>query len=156
GDTKNGQYYTGSINFTTTGSTATVQLLDGITLLPTTFYTFVTNDHAGFQNLLIADSVQETLRVSATDYITPVPVINPKHNNFSLAETLTRGYPGAPTRAVPVPSSPDVVTAGIVVTPEDLSPVPSTDPTYAHKQTLLSTSKWAGKTSINQGDGSIN
>ena len=79
-----------------------MSLLDGITLQPTTSYTFVQANNAAFQTLLIADSVQETLRISATDYITPMPTINPKNPNFNFSETQIRGYTNDGPRAVPV------------------------------------------------------
>ena len=69
-------------------------MLDGVTLLPATFYTFVQADRGVYSNLLIADSVQETLRISATDYVTPIPAINPKNTAFNAGETLIRGYTG--------------------------------------------------------------
>ena len=42
-----------------------------------------------------------------------------------------------------------------MVTPTDVSPVPTTDPTYAAKQQVWGSTFWGSKTSISQGDGSL-
>ena len=74
GDPKNGQYYTGTLTFGTSGSTTTVTLVDANSpSVSVTSYTFTINDHGIYANLLISDSIQETLNVHATDYVTPVP-----------------------------------------------------------------------------------
>ena len=146
GDSKNGQYYTGTVmNFATSGSTTTVTLVDAnAPSIAVTSYTFKIADHGVYANLLISDSIQETLNIHATDYVTPVPPLVPGNNSFDSSETLIRGWTNDVARTVPVHSLGDVETAGIVVTPTDLSPVPSTDPTYAAKQQALAGIAMAG------------
>ena len=160
GDPKNGQYFTGKIDFVTNGSAQTVTLVDASApSVGVTSYTFKIADHGVYSNLLIADSIQETLHVSATDYTTPVPPLVPGNLSFDSSESLTggkiRGWTNDVARTVPVHSLGDVATAGIVMTATDLSPVPSSDPTYAPKQLVLAGTPWQGKTSISQGDGNL-
>jgi len=61
--------------------------------------------------------------VTATDYATPVPPLVPGNNSFDASETIVRGWTNDVARTVPVHSLGNVVTAGIVITPTDLSPV---------------------------------
>src|SRR5207302_2811727 len=51
GDPKNGQYYTGSVNFTTSGSSTTVTLVDASApAVPISAYTFKVGDHGVYSN----------------------------------------------------------------------------------------------------------
>jgi hypothetical protein len=156
GDPKNGQYYTGTMNFATSGSTNTVTLVDASApSVKVTSYTFKIADHGIYANLLISDSIQETLHVNATDFVTPVPALVPGNNSFDSSEKIVRGWTNDIARTVPYHSLADAQTAGIVVTPADLSPVPPSDPTYNAKFLLLRGTPWQGKTSLYQGDGNL-
>ena len=156
GDTKNGQYYTGTLLFATSGSTTTVQMYDSNNLTQTvSSYTYKVADAGVYPNLLITDSVQETLQVSATDFVTVEPPLVPGNNSYDPTETQVRGYTDDAARTVPVHSLGPIVTAGVVMTPTDLSPVPSTDPTYANKQQLLQGTPWQNKQNLAQGDGIV-
>ena len=60
------------MNFGTSGSTNTVTLVDaGAPSIKVSSYTYKIADHGVYANLLISDSIQETLHVMATDYVTP-------------------------------------------------------------------------------------
>ncbi len=156
GDVKNGQYYTGTVQFGTSGSTTTVQIYDATDLAHVvSSYTFKVADAGTYSNLLMTDSVQETLHVSATDFVTVVPPVVPSNNAFDPNEDTLQGWTNDAARIVPVHSYGDLVTAGVVMTPVDLSPVPTTDPTYNAKQVLLLGTRWQGKTSLAQGDGTV-
>jgi hypothetical protein len=156
GDPKNGQYYTGTMAFTTSGSSNTVTLVDASApSVNEASYTFKTSDHGVYANLLISDSIQETLHVTATDYVTPLPPLVPGNNSFDSSETMLRGWTNDVARTVPVHSLGDAQTAGIVVTPLDLSPVPPTDPTYNAKFLALRGTPWQGVTEIVQGQGNL-
>jgi len=156
GDPKNGQYYTGTMTFGTSGSTNTVTLVDAnAPSIKVSTYTFTIADHGVYANLLISDSIQETLHVMATDYVTPVPPLVPGNNSFDSSEHVLRGWTNDIARTVPAHSLGDAQTAGIVVTPTDLSPVPATDPTYNAKYMALRGTNWQGKTSLLQGDGNL-
>ena len=157
GDPKNGQYYTGTMYFSTNGSTQTVTLADASApSISTNSYTFKISDHGVYSNLLISDSIQETLQINATDFVTLVPPVAPGNNAFDKSETIVRGWTHDTARSVPVHSLGNVVTAGIVMTPTDLSPVPATDPTYAAKFAALNQTPWQGDTQIYEGQGNLN
>ncbi|MBI5743578.1 MAG: hypothetical protein HY952_03425, partial [Elusimicrobia bacterium] len=127
GDAVNGMYYTGKIKMAT-NSKGTADLRDWLT--NTTDYTFATTDH-GERQLLVQDTFVETLKISVTDYHTA--------NIY--------GYTNDGSRGKPIPSSPDVVLSGLVITPTDLAPE---DPLPVAKASI-GISKYA----IYQGDGVI-
>ncbi|MFA5975390.1 MAG: hypothetical protein WC859_04410 [Elusimicrobiota bacterium] len=156
GDPKNGQYYTGQVLFWETSLSTSVTLVDSGNLTqPVSSYTFKASDGGVYSHLLISDSIQETLHIKATDYVTPVPPLVPGNNAFDSSENIVRGWTSDTARNVPVHSLEDIVTAGIVVTPADLSPVPMSDPTYAAKQQLLSGTPYQGRTGLSQGNGTL-
>ena len=133
--------------FTTSGSSNTVTMVDASApSVSVTSYTYKISDHGVYANLLISDSIQETLHVTATDYVTPVPPLVPGNNSFDSSEHILRGWTNDIARTVPVHSLGDAQTAGIVVTPADLSPVPPSDPTFSAKFLLLQGTPWQGKT----------
>ncbi len=152
GDSINGQWYTGTILFSHSGTPDKVSLKDAINL--TTYYTFVKEDAGVYNRLQVIDQIQETLKIFVTDYATtPLPDDDPNK---------IFGYTGDTLREVPVHSDGDVVTSGIVVEPADLAPVPYGDPdnplstcddSYDKKQELLEGTIYQGKTALFQGDG---
>ncbi|MEK7721685.1 MAG: hypothetical protein AAB359_04785, partial [Elusimicrobiota bacterium] len=126
GDSINGNYYTGKINMAA-NSKGSVDLW-AYPPPNTTDYTFIPADR-GEHQLLLQDTLVETLKVSVTDYNTPGVF----------------GYTGDNGR--PVGSDVDVVLSGLVITPRDFSPE---DPLPLSK-TSIGISKYA----IYQGDGVI-
>jgi len=127
GDPVNGNYYVSKIKMAT-NSKGTADLRDW--LANTTDYVFVPADH-GERQLLLQDTIVETLKVSVTDY--HIPGIY--------------GYTGDGARGMPAASSPDVVLSGLRITPLDMSPE---DPLPVAK-----TNNGINKNAIYQGDGVI-
>ncbi|MDP2866802.1 MAG: hypothetical protein Q8O90_11220, partial [Elusimicrobiota bacterium] len=128
GDAVNGKYYTGKIKMATNSKGSA----DLWAYPPpnTTDYTFTPAD-GGEHQLLLQDTLVETLKVNATDYNDPALF----------------GYTGDSGRGLPVTSNADVVLSGLVITPKDFAPE---DPLPLSKTSLGITRK-----AIYQGDGVI-
>ncbi|MBI4669484.1 MAG: hypothetical protein HY747_09950, partial [Elusimicrobia bacterium] len=148
GDQVNGQYYTGTVLFAHTGTSTTVTLVDNLS--NSTYYTFsavqpnVNQPNPGeYRALRISDSIQENLKVFASDYATiNLPATDPNK---------IFGYTNDLDREIAVPRSDgDVVTGGVVVVPQDWAPEPNN--TYKQAQTYVG-SQILGRTKIFQGDG---
>ena len=126
GDDMNGRYYTGKIKMSANGK----GWFDLWAFPPpnTTDYTF-TPDDRGEHQLLVQDTLVESLKVNATDYNTPAIF----------------GYTGDGGRGLPQGSSADVVLAGLVILPRDIAPE---DPMPSAKTSIGIT-----RSAIYQGDG---
>jgi hypothetical protein len=140
GSDVNGQYYTGTILLSHNGTSGKAILEDAIS--GATYYTFTQSDAGVYANLRISDQIQETLKVNVTDYATEhLPPGDP-------AKIV--GYTNDTDRDLPVRSDGNVVTAGVIVTPEDMAPEHPLSPT---KQTLREGSIYEYRTMLLQGDG---
>ncbi|PIR18797.1 MAG: hypothetical protein COV48_05560, partial [Elusimicrobia bacterium CG11_big_fil_rev_8_21_14_0_20_64_6] len=138
GDIQNGNYYTGVVNFASSGSTTTVTLRDPIA--SATFHIFTPAEQGVFANLSVTDIAQEVLQIRATDYYTPT----------LYGITSDGARTGLPANAL-LRSDGDVELAGVVVTPKDIAPESNPPPTGP-----IPTDKIAAgvtKKVLNQGDG---
>ena len=84
--------------------------------------------------------------MTATDFVTPVPPLVPGNNSFDSSEHILRGWTNDTVRTVPVHSLGDAETAGIVVTPTDLSPDQTSNCPEARNITLSRARSWQGVT----------
>ncbi len=109
GDSQNGNYFTDTVDFWSSGSTNTVTLQDPGT--NSNYHVFVATDAGVFPNVEVQDTYFEVLEVGATDFV------NPSIYGFTNDGSRT----GLPAVAA-LRSSPNVQQAGIVITPTDLAP----------------------------------
>ncbi|MFA6002545.1 MAG: hypothetical protein WC881_00605 [Elusimicrobiota bacterium] len=140
GDAVNGQYYTGVVNFWSSGSSGTVSLRDPIA--GTTYHMFTPAEHGSFNNLRVVDALQETLIIAATDYS--------DNSIWGITSDGARlGLPADPAKR----SDGNVNLAGVVVIPNDMAPEsnpPPNGPIPAAKIALRVIKKV-----LNQGDGNV-
>ena len=140
GDPVNGQYYTGQVNFQSSGSTATVSLRD--TIANTTYHIFTPAEQGSFNNMRLVDLVQEVLMIGVTDY-----------SNMAMTgytnDVGRIGLPADPTKR----SDGDVNLADVVVTPSDFSPesTPPPDGPIPPVKVAFGVTKKV----LNQGDGNV-
>ncbi|MBI5884269.1 MAG: hypothetical protein HZB91_14330, partial [Elusimicrobia bacterium] len=151
GDPDNGQYFSGQVNFYSSGSTVTVTMLDPIAM--TTYHVFTPGERGLFTNLQIVDLVQESLRVDATSY--PDPTWWGRTSDSIRTDLFTTDPPKRSTRSFATdaedPTKGAVNFAGIVVIPTDFAPE-SNPPPYGPIP-LIKQSLGVTKKVLNQGDG---
>ncbi|MEK7423325.1 MAG: hypothetical protein AAB131_05725, partial [Actinomycetota bacterium] len=140
GDAVNGNAFTGPVNFQSSGSSATVILVDLTN--SATYHIFTPGEAGVFVNLGLVDTIVELndLKVMATSYFNP--------NIYGYTGDGARtGLPNDPL----LRSDPDVVMSGVLVTPTDFAPESNPSPNGpipAAKQAV-----GVNKRSLNQGDG---
>ncbi|MFI5345202.1 MAG: hypothetical protein ACHQ51_02395 [Elusimicrobiota bacterium] len=138
GDVKNGNYFTGVVDFGSSGSTNNVTLIDLTN--SASYHIFVPAEGGVFTNLGLIDTYQEVLQVAATAY-----------GNSSIWGITNDGFrPGLPAQAS-LRSDGNVELAGIVVSPSDLAP--EKDPTNPSQPPSAKVALGITRTTLNQGDG---
>jgi hypothetical protein len=143
GDSLNGQYYDGTIQFSHSGTPGKVTLADFITMESS--YTFTRLSSGTYNELLVTGQIQENLQIFTTHYsLTTVQALDLPVEGFIFGNTNDFA------RGMPVSSDDDVSIAGIVVTPDDLAPEDPLNPT---KQALLSGTPYEGNPALSRGDG---
>ncbi|OGS23062.1 MAG: hypothetical protein A2252_08050 [Elusimicrobia bacterium RIFOXYA2_FULL_39_19] len=110
GDSTNGQYYKGIIKFAHTGSTTAVTLR----AMPgsATYYAYTESDSGVWQGLQVINQMQESLKISATHYASPVT----QALDYP-ADGVVYGWTNDSTRVETAHSDANLVTSGIKVTP---------------------------------------
>jgi hypothetical protein len=116
GDPQNGNYFTDVVGFNSSGSTASVTLIDLTN--GASYHVFVATDAGVFPNLGVVDTYQEVLQVSATDFTRP--------SVWGITNDTSRvGLPASAS----LRSDGNLEFAGIVITPADLAPESNPPPT---------------------------
>jgi len=119
GDPINGNYYNGTVDIGTSGSSATVSMGDLTT--GATYHTFTGSpicaappcDYGSYTNLGLSDVIQEVLDVQATDHYNP-KIWGATDDRFYRTDLFTKNLNDLSTGPVYL--------AGVVVTPADLAP----------------------------------
>ncbi|MBI4061260.1 MAG: hypothetical protein HY403_07500, partial [Elusimicrobia bacterium] len=162
GDAANGQYYKKRANFSISSPLASLTNRENnppTNAAGTTYYNFspVNDATPGVYSLLgirsdIVPTSAAPLRVNATDQATiGLPDADPnKIFGFTGDASRPWAFGGSYPPATGAQSSPDVVVAGVVVSPTDMAPDPS-----AAKQGVLAGTVYAGMRELFQGSGVI-
>ena len=142
GDSQNGQYFTGPVDFKISGSTASVIILDPGPP-PTTYHIFTPADRGNFTQLQIQDPAVETLNFRAEH------TGNPAIFGFTSDASRVDLFSSDPARR----SDGDFYTAGVIVVPTDFAPEAVPPPDGPIPQVKID--RGVTRNALFQGDGRI-